>query len=254
MGLIRIVAMLFALAAATLPALATDVTFSGIVAYRERIALPPDATLAISLVHLPDGRRVAGAQTGLGAKSGSPVQFTLHVRSNVLKPNQAYGLLATIRHQGRQLFANSVPTAVHPLAPTDIVIPVQFAPAAQEAQAAVPVPAAPNPLLDTIWSVTSIGGDPVLPGSDLTFSITADLRVGGRGGCNSYFTEASFEPGPLSFGPVAGTRMACDPAAMAQEARFFAALAATAGYELDGDVLRLLDAAGVPLIGLVRQP
>jgi putative lipoprotein len=48
--------------------------------------------------------------------------------------------------------------------------------------------------------------------------------------------------------------MACDPFVMAQEARFFAALEATAGYELTGDALKLVDAAGIPLAGLVRAP
>jgi putative lipoprotein len=48
--------------------------------------------------------------------------------------------------------------------------------------------------------------------------------------------------------------MACEPTIMARESRFFAALAATRAYELADDRLRLLDAAGVPLLGLVRAP
>ena len=39
---------------------------------------------------------------------------------------------------------------------------------------------------------------------------------------------------------------------MDQERAFFAALAATASYEMSGNSLRLLDAAGIPLIGLVE--
>ena len=41
---------------------------------------------------------------------------------------------------------------------------------------------------------------------------------------------------------------------MAQEERFFAALEATSGYDLDGDTLKLVDAAGIPLAGLIRAP
>jgi putative lipoprotein len=105
-----------------------------------------------------------------------------------------------------------------------------------------------------LWTVTSIGGEPVLPQTKVTFSIAADHRAGGNGGCNNYFTEASFETPPLTFGPIAGTRMACDPAVMEQEARFFAALEATSGYDLNGDTLKLVDAAGIPLAGFIRAP
>ena len=40
---------------------------------------------------------------------------------------------------------------------------------------------------------------------------------------------------------------------MAQEAAFFAALSAVAAYEQAEDSLRLLDAAQIPLIGLIRN-
>ena len=46
--------------------------------------------------------------------------------------------------------------------------------------------------------------------------------------------------------------MACAPDLMNEENAYFTALSAVASYELDDLGLRLLDAAGVPLIGLVR--
>ncbi len=101
-----------------------------------------------------------------------------------------------------------------------------------------------------LWRITSIGGKPAVGERPPTFSITADSRAGGNSGCNNYFAEADFTDG-LSFGPAAATRMACAEPLMAQEAALFAALAAVANYETDGESLRLLDAAGIPLIGLV---
>lgn len=252
----RVMLVLLAVLALGGAAQAEDVTFTGLVAYRERMALPPGAALAISLVSLPDQRLIAGAHAWLDAKANSPIQFTLNVRSTVLAAGGSYGLVAEIRSEGRTIFSNGQPVVVDPLAPSGILIPVQFSPPPPHDPPieVLPLPEAPNPLLDVVWSVTSIGGDPVLPGSGLTFSIAADYRVGGHGGCNNYFAEASFDVPPLSFGPVAGTRMACAPAVMAQEARFFTALGATVGYEVAGDTLKLFDAAGVPLVGLVRSP
>ncbi|MGB3339595.1 MAG: META domain-containing protein [Devosia sp.] len=236
-------------------ALAEDVTFTGLVTYRERMALPPDSALTVTLVGLPGEHRIAGAHAALG-KTGSPIQFTLDVRSDVITTGGEYGLVAEIWSYGYVIFRNWQPVRVDAAAPSGIVIPVEFSPPPPHdpPEQILPPVDTPNPLLDVLWNVTSIGGDPVLPRTELTFSITADHRAGGNGGCNSYFTEASFTTPPLSFSPIAGTRMACEPAVMAQEARFFAALEATAGYDLAGDTLKLVDAAGVPLAGLVRTP
>lgn len=236
------------------PALAEDVTFSGLVTYRERLALPAHSALNITLVRLPGQERVAGAQAALGGKTGSPIQFTLNVRSDVVMADGDYGLIAEVWSEGYPIFRNWQPVVVDVQKPDGNIIEVQFTPPPPHdpPEQILPPADTPNPLLDVLWTVTSIGGDPVLPQTDLSFSIAADHRAGGNGGCNSYFTEASLATPPLSFSPVAGTRMACEPAVMAQETRFFAALAATAGYDLAGDTLKLVDAAGVPLVGLIR--
>lgn len=255
MRLFRTVAALLAFMLAA-PVMAEDVTFSGIVSYRERMALPADSALYVTLVSLPGGTRVAGANAELRGKVGSPIQFTLNVRSDVVSAGGAYGLVAEIWSEGYVLFRNGQPVPVDLDEPAGNVIDVYFSPPPphEAPEQILPPVDTPNPLLDVLWSVTSIGGEPVLGQTELTLSITADHRAGGNGGCNSYFTEASFATPPLSFSPIAGTRMACEPAVMTQEARFFAALGATAGYDLAGDTLKLVDAAGVPLAGLVRAP
>ena len=58
-----------------LPALAADVTFSGQVTYRQRMALPPGSDLTVTLVGLPGEQRVASARASLGGKAGSPIQL-----------------------------------------------------------------------------------------------------------------------------------------------------------------------------------
>lgn len=254
--LVCLLAALLTLLGLAAPSLAADISLSGEVTYRERIALPPDARLAVALVSLPEGRRIVGAESAID-KGSVPLRFTLNLRSSVVAPGGLYGLIAEIRSGGRILFRNDQPVPVDITAPSPTLIVVNFSPQPlpQPPEIVVPPLEPPRPLLDIVWTVTSIGGEPVPAGERLTFSIAADQRVGGSGGCNNYFTEASFEEDTrLAFGPVAGTRMACEPAVMALESRFFAALAATRGYELSGDSLRLLDAAGVPLAGLVRGP
>ncbi|MDB5474125.1 MAG: hypothetical protein JWP99_1428, partial [Devosia sp.] len=104
------------------------------------------------------------------------------------------------------------------------------------------------------WTVTGIGGKPTISAARISLSIAPERRAGGNSGCNSYFTEASFENAPVRFGPIAATRMACGPEVMAQETALFEALAATTGNKASGRTLHLHDAAGVPLISLVRSP
>lgn len=255
MSLVRIIVALLAFALA-IPAMAEDITFAGLVTYRERMSLPSNATLTITLVNLPGEHRIAGANASLGGKAGSPIQFTLNVRSDVIAAGGQYGLVAEISSGDHVVFRNTQPALVDVAEPEGNVIEVEFFPPPPHdpAEQVTPPVEAPDALLDVLWMVTSIGGEPVLPQTEVTFSIASDHRAGGNGGCNNYFTEASFGAPPLAFGPIAGTRMACDGVVLTQEARFFAALGATAGYDLVGDTLKLVDAAGIPLAGLVRSP
>ena len=238
------------------PALAADLTFAGDVSYRERIAMPPDAELWITLVSLPDARPIVGAAANVASPAKAPLHFTLNVRSDVITDGGSYGIVAEIRSAGRALFRNWQPVPVDLAAPEAIQVLVSFSPEPPHDAPAPTLPPADgsNPLLDTAWSVTSIGGEPTLAETRVSLAFAPDQSAGGNGGCNNYFSEASFDPAPLSFSPIAGTRMACAPEVMAQEAEFFAALEATAGYDLAGDTLQLRDAAGVALIGLVRAP
>lgn len=241
------------------PALAVEqITFTGEVTYRERIALPPDADLTVSLVSLDaSGTPHAIGATALISGPGQvPLQFVLNVRSDAIADDQDYGLVAEIRAGGVPVFRNFVPVQVDPLAPLPVLIIVSFDPP-PPVPLPEPVPVAGElevtaALFDAIWTVRNISGHAVLAATDISLSIAPDRRAGGNGGCNSYFTEAMFDGPALRFGPIAGTRMACDSTVMQQEATFFAALSATASYELDAGTLYLLDVDGNQLVRLVQ--
>lgn len=243
----RICALLAILAALAVPAWADTITIKGSVNYRERIALPQDAWLRVTLVKLDHATPVAGASASIPALGQIPIAFELNVHSDVAIGDGSYGLVAEISSGGRTMFRNPVPVPTDGTGPVPIV--VNFAP--QPTPPQPQLPSAPD-FIDTVWTVTSIGGRPVTGTRSLTLSIATDLRAGGSGGCNNFFTEASIEANSISFGPAAATNMACTPEILEQEAAYFAALAAVSSYESDDKGLRLLDAAGVPLVGLVR--
>ena len=243
-----IVALLLLLVA---PAWAGTVTINGTVTYRERIALPADATLRVTLVRLDGGGPVIGASASIPTHGVVPIAFALNVHSDIDVFDGTHGLMAEISSGETVLFRNPVAVPVTQSAREPVSILVNFAP--QSAPETEPEPAGPLPdFLEVEWTVTSIGGRPVSGPRPLTLSIAADLRAGGSGGCNNFFTEASIDGESIAFGPPAATRMACEASIMDQEFAYFAALSAAASFEHDDQGLRLLDAAGIPLIGLVR--
>ena len=99
------------------------------------------------------------------------------------------------------------------------------------------------------WSLVRFGQGADATGPVASTSPGLDIDAWGRvavtTGCNGLSGEwMSDAPGRLSFGPLAGTKMACAEPRMTQETRFSRALDATRGYRLAADTLRLVGAGG----------
>jgi putative lipoprotein len=90
-----------------------------------------------------------------------------------------------------------------------------------------------SPLIGTSWLAEDIGGRGVIDNAQTTITFDAEGRVAGSGGCNRYFGPVTIEGSTISFGDLGATRMACVPALMDQEQKFFDALAATRSYRFD---------------------
>jgi putative lipoprotein len=106
-------------------------------------------------------------------------------------------------------------------------------------------PGAGGSLVGATWSLTTIGGQPVIEGTKLTAAFSSEDRVTGNAGCNSYFGRARVEADRLSVGPLGSTLMACvREGVMEQEARYLASLEAATRYTIRGDELRLGPSAG----------
>lgn len=238
--------LLALLAVSAGPALAARVTLKGDVTYRERMALPPGATLSVRLVDLAAPKLAKVEAAAAIANPGQvPLTFTLNFDDRVIERGHFYALLAEISANGAVWFRNAEPFALDPLSPPRPLLVVTGFTGSTSAPAAPPGPPALPSILEITWQAETIAGLPSGKGINSTLSIAADLRAGGRGGCNSWFAQSHLEGSSLVFSAVAATRMACANAeATAQETRFFETLAATRAWRMHGDKLVLLDAAG----------
>jgi polar amino acid transport system substrate-binding protein len=115
---------------------------------------------------------------------------------------------------------------------------------------AAPSPLAVGPLAGT-KQATMIGGQPPAPGAPpLTAFFGADGTVTGSGGCNTYTGTYQQAGNRLTVQPLAATQKACDPAVMAQEEAFLAALQSSDTFSICGGQLTIWDKAGENVLNM----
>ncbi|MEJ2535190.1 MAG: META domain-containing protein [Gammaproteobacteria bacterium] len=115
------------------------------------------------------------------------------------------------------------------------------------------VPMENDLLTGTEWWVEDIGGGGVIDNSHTTVRFVEAGRVAGDTGCNRYMGSYEMDETALKFGPLAGTRRACIPALMDQEAKFYAAMARVTTWEVaETGLLHLRDADGETVIRAAR--
>lgn len=117
-------------------------------------------------------------------------------------------------------------------------------------------PAQHQTLEGVTWVLSGIAeGDAVVSmavDSEMTATF-ADGAVAGYAGCNQYNATYTLTDNELTLGPIASTKMACEGERGEREAAFLAALQQVAGYQIERDSLRLLDASGNALIMFTVQ-
>ncbi len=107
----------------------------------------------------------------------------------------------------------------------------------------------PSPGLDsTSWTIAAVGGTTLPATPPATLSLEPGGRVTGQTGCNRFMGTVSVDGPALTFGPLATTRMACEPPLMEQEAAVLEALAGVTSWFVESDgALRLTGATELVL-------
>jgi putative lipoprotein len=199
----------------------------GTVSYRERIALPADALMNVTLsdVSRQDAAAPVIAETRIPSEGRQvPLPFELRYERARLASSGSYAVRATIESGGKTWFTtdavNRVLTQGHPSEVNLILVQQK----------------APPSLMGTTWRLESLAGEAVLDRVEATLRIQ-EGKVSGRGSCNSFFGPVTIEGETISFGPLGSTRMACPESVSNQEAKYFEALRAAERFTLEGSTL-----------------
>ncbi|MBL8706890.1 MAG: YbaY family lipoprotein [Rhodospirillales bacterium] len=230
-----------------LPAAAQDLpVVRGTAAYRERIALPPDAVLEAELqdVSRADAPALVLGSFRAGPAGQVPIPFAIPYDPARIVAAGRYVVRARILEGGRPLFA------------TDTAAPVLTQGAGDRvALMLTRVGAAPLTrrlaLAGPRWVLVKIVDLDVTPSPDgrapyLQFD-AATGRFSGDGGCNRFAGSFVQKDASLTIGPTARTMMACIGPAMETENRFVGALQQVKTWVIEGRTLTLGDGAAALL-------
>jgi heat shock protein HslJ len=113
------------------------------------------------------------------------------------------------------------------------------------APAASPSPSGPSPLVGTSWNLTMLGN--AAPTSSATLTFTDD-NAGGLAGCNTFTASYTADASALKFGPIALTRIACEPGVTTFESAYVSALSNTTKYTMSTNQLTLQSSGGTALL------
>jgi putative lipoprotein len=224
-------------------AFAQNTAVTGTVTYLQRIALPPNAVVKVTLedVSLADAPAKVLAEKEIStAGKQVPIPFDLAYSSSDLQPSHRYSMHATIKADDKLLFTSTTGYPVlTPGAPSEARIVVQQVPATPSA------PQSAAPLEGTHWALNELAGQQVPPATGhqsayLQFTAEGN-RVAGSTGCNRLTGAYQKTGSGLKFNPIATTMMACLGPVMEQENKFKDALNSTTRYRIQGNTLVLLN-------------
>lgn len=226
-------------------------TLSGSVSYRERMALPPDAVLTVTLedVSLADAPALTLAQTNVRLNGQQvPIPFSLAYPATAVRPGASYAVRARVNVGDQLLFTTTERNQVDPLTPSALDLMMT--------RVGTDVPPVPDAsLTDTYWKLLDVSGQPVrvaqvMREPSLVLQ-SQDNRFHGSGGVNNLMGGYTRDGDSLTFSQVASTMMAGPPEAMAQEQSILGALAQVRGFRIAGERLTLLDESGTPVVTAV---
>ena len=222
---------------------AGSATVNGVIAPTGSAEISPDATIAVSLedVSLADAPAITLGKSEFAPVGKGPYAYALRYDPSLIQPGHRYALRAEIRDAGKLIALSKTTPMQEGAVPADTKVSVDAV-----AQA---VPAS----VVGAWTLTHIGSRKTDPAAPAFMMIRADGGLSGTGGCNRMMGRVSVDATHFTFGPTAGTRMACPGVRMTQEDAVFKAMQAVRSWKRESNRLILKDEQGTPALTLTLQ-
>jgi putative lipoprotein len=215
-----------------------DPVVRGTASFHERVALPPDAMLVVTLADttpvIMSTPIVAEAVLRVGGAQ-PPLPFELPFERTRIDRDHYYGLRAAIRSGGQVLFETA---AAQPVITRDNPKRVELLLVRAAAVAAAPAPA----LVGTAWRLEDLAGTGVIDRTLATLEFPEAGSVVGQGTCNRFFGQFEASGTTLTIARLGATKKLCPPALMDQEAKYLRALEGAQRFEIEGTTLRVYSA------------
>jgi putative lipoprotein len=223
---------------------AASASLSGTVTYRERVALPPDAIVEISLIDATaqDDAPRAVATTAVRAEGRQvPLPFSLHYDASKIAKSHLYTVRAAIKSGSELLFTTDIARAVITQEnPTHVDLMLTRVDPTEATGT--------GDLAGSSWILEDLNGAGVVAGSRVTLEFAEKGRATGTGSCNRYFATVEISGSSIRFGAVGATRMACAATAVSlQEVKYFGALEDASRFTLEEGVLSIYGSTSRPL-------
>jgi heat shock protein HslJ len=101
------------------------------------------------------------------------------------------------------------------------------------------VQADPTGLTGAEWTLKDLGGRALIDGVPATLTFPEAGTVAGKASCNRFSGSVAIKVAAISFGALATTRMACEPAIDEQERAYLTALQSAERFAIDGSTLSI---------------
>jgi len=205
----------------------------GTVSYRERIALPPDSMLVVSLTDtspvIVTTRIVAEAVLRVDGKE-PPIPFELPYDRARIASDHSYGVRAAIRSGDRILFETS---GAYPVITRGNPTRVELLLVRGSADAARAVPT----LVGSAWRLEDLAGTGAPDRVEATIEFPEAGRVTGMASCNRFFGYFETRGASLTIARLGATKKLCPPALMDQETKYLRALEGAERFAIEGATL-----------------
>ena len=210
---------------------------TGSLTYRQRVPLPSDARVSLSLweqgAEISEG---AFREESLSLNGRQvPVPFGVEIENWEEISTGLVRLEARILNAaGELLWTNNDGTVFSKDAGPVNLGSVVLSP---EPRAVVSIPQ----LAGNEWMVARLGDDPLLQTTRATIRFGEDGRISGNASCNAYTGSFKLNAGMLTIAPLALTRKACVPQLMEQEQAIISVLQTVSYVQIDESGLLVLE-------------